>query len=62
MLDFSFFAVNMDADFRDMERGLSIVPPYLFNKKYRGKTVSQKDFNNSKSGSISFLINPNDTN
>jgi hypothetical protein len=52
----------MDSDFRDMERGLSIIPPYLFNKKYGGKSVSQKDFNNSKSGSISFLINPNESN
>ena len=70
VLDFSFFAVNMHSDFKDMERGLSIIPPWLYKKKFgvnpggagpnHLEKLSPKDFNNSKSGSVSFLINPND--
>jgi hypothetical protein len=56
VLDFSFFAVNMHPDFKDMERGLSIIPPHLYQKKFRpSKPSTQKD-NSHRSGSIQFLF------
>lgn len=56
VLDFSFFAVNMHPDFKDMERGLSLIPPQMLLKKLRpSKPSTQKD-NSHRSGSIQFLF------